>query len=79
MRLNVFIFAYLSHTLAKEPTGPASAAQGVAEFADQYLDGAAGAAGQVLLPVALGLEAAVAQAVGPGLHGLAWALGDVAN
>ena len=59
--------------------GARSAAEGVAEFAHQDLDGAAGAAGQVLLPVALGLEAAVAQAVGPGLHGLAWALGDVAN
>jgi hypothetical protein len=39
------------------------AAEGVAEFADEDLDGAAGAAGQVLLPLALGLEAPIIRGI----------------
>src|SRR5262245_34585568 len=50
---------------------PAASAKGVSELSAQNLDGAARAAGELELPLALGLEAAIAQALAPGLDGLA--------
>src|SRR5262245_48185840 len=44
---------------------------GVPQFASEQLDGAAGAAGELQLPLALGLEAAVAQPLCPRLDRLA--------
>ena len=46
-------------------------AERVAQLAGEGLDGAAGAAGELQLPLALGLEAAVAQPLAPGLDRLA--------
>src|ERR1051326_5204486 len=68
-------------TLAVEPRmflaeprtrGPARLApQGLAQLAREGLDGAAGAAREPVLPLALGLEAAVLQTVAPRLDRLA--------
>src|SRR5205814_756642 len=55
----------------KGTKSPSALPQSVAEFAREDFDGAARAAGELQLPLALGFETAVAQALAPGLDRLA--------